>query len=73
MKKIDDSFLAFSMLSEAWMTLAVIDTERSPRIVPGSAVRGFVAPTKRRMVVTASGPSSIISTTGPDVMWSTSS
>ena len=66
-EKIEDSLFAFSALSEACITLAVMETDRSPRIVPGSAVRGFVAPITLRRVSTAFGACRIIRTTGPEV------
>ena len=70
---MEDSFFAFSRLSEAWMMFAVMESDRSPLMVPGSAVCGFVAPMTLRRVSTAFDPSSIMSRTGPDVTWSTSS
>src|SRR6266487_3571530 len=72
-EKIEYSLFAFSGLSEAWITFEVIETDKSPRIVPGSAVRGFVAPITLRSVSTAFGAWRTIRTTGPEVTWSTSS
>ena len=40
-------------------------------MVPGSASLGMVAPTRRRTVAIASGPSSATAATGPEVMNST--
>jgi hypothetical protein len=46
---------------------------KSPRIEPGAASSGFVAPITWRAEVTASCPSSTSATSGPDVMKVTSS
>ena len=45
---------------------------RSPRMVPALASFGMVAPTRRRTVAIASGPSRATAATGPEVMNSTS-
>ena len=46
---------------------------KSPRIEPGAASIGFVAPITWRAAAIACSPSSTIATSGPDVMNSTSS
>ena len=46
---------------------------KSPRIEPGAASSGLVAPITWRAAVTASWPSSTIATSGPPVMKSTRS
>ena len=59
--------------SEPWTRLSGIDIARSPRIVPGSAFAGFVAPIVLRMVAIALSPSTTSAHVGPEVMNSTSS
>ena len=59
--------------SEPWTMLAPTSIARSPLIEPGAASSGLVAPITCRAAVTASGPSSTIATSGPEVMNSTSS
>ena len=51
-----------------WTTFMPIVTARSPRMVPGAAAAGFVAPIMLRTMATAPGPSHTIATTGADVM-----
>ena len=46
---------------------------KSPRIEPGAASSGLVAPITWRAAFTASSPSSTIATSGPEVMNETSS
>ena len=46
---------------------------KSPRIEPGAASSGLVAPITWRAAATASSPSSTMATSGPEVMNSTSS
>ena len=53
--------------------LAPISIAKSPRIEPGAASSGLVAPISCRAALTASVPSSTIATIGPEVMKSTSS
>jgi hypothetical protein len=53
--------------------LSGIDIARSPRIVPGSAFAGFVAPIVLRIVAIAPSPSTTSAHVGPEVMNSTSS
>ena len=48
-------------------------TAKSPRIEPGAASSGLVAPITWRAAFTACSPSSTIATSGPDVMNETSS
>ena len=48
-------------------------TAKSPRIEPGAASSGLVAPITWRAAFTACSPSSTIATSGPDVMKETSS
>jgi hypothetical protein len=65
------SVAALSGLSEAWTRFWPISTARSPRIVPGAASTGLVAPFIVRTMAIASGPSSAAATSGPDVMKAT--
>jgi hypothetical protein len=46
---------------------------KSPRIEPGEASSGFVAPMTWRAAMTACSPSSTMATSGAEVMKSTSS
>ena len=64
---------ADSSESEPWTRLKVTSRARSPRIEPGAASSGSVAPIIWRAAVTASWPSSTAATSGPRVMNSTSS
>ena len=50
-----------------------ISSAKSPRIEPGAASSGLVAPMTWRAATTASWPSRTIATSGPEVMNSTSS
>ncbi len=49
-----------------------MDSAKSLRIVPGTAFAGSVAPMTSRFFAMALSPSSTCTTTGPDVMKSTS-
>ena len=53
--------------------LVPIAIAKSPRIEPGAACSGLVAPITWRAASTAESPSSTIATSGPEVMKSTSS
>src|SRR3954454_4173094 len=64
---------ADSSESEPWTRLYVTSVARSPRIEPGAASSGLVAPITCRAAATASGPSRIAATSGPPVMKSTRS
>ena len=59
--------------SEPWTMFWPISIAKSPRIEPGAASSGLVAPITWRAALTASAPSSTIATIGPEVMKSTSS
>ena len=59
--------------SEPCTRLVPISIAKSPRIEPGAASSGLVAPITWRAASTASSPSSTIATSGPRVMNSTSS
>jgi hypothetical protein len=50
------------------LTLRPFWTARSPRIVPGSAASGSVAPMSFRPDATTPSPSQTMHTTGPDTM-----
>ena len=57
-----------------WTRFSVNRMPRSPRIVPGSAWRGLVAPTiVRTTSQVSSGPSRTMATTGPRLMNATRS
>ena len=62
------SRFALSGESEAWITFLPISSAKSPRIVPGAASAGFVAPTSARTTVTADFPYQTIRNTGPLVI-----
>ena len=64
---------ADSSESEPWTMLKVTSSAKSPRIEPGAASIGLVAPISWRAAGTASGPSRTIATSGPPVMKETSS
>src|SRR6185436_7950560 len=51
--------------SEPCTRFSRFDSDRSPRIVPGAALRPSVAPLSARTTSTASSPSSTIDTSGP--------
>src|SRR4051794_23653710 len=53
--------------SEPWTRFSRLDSDRSPRIVPGAALRPSVAPLMARTTSTASSPSSTAATSGPPV------
>jgi hypothetical protein len=53
--------------------LSGIEEARSPRIVPGAAFAGSVAPIVARSVAIAPSPSTTSAQVGPEVMNSTSS
>ena len=53
--------------------LKVTSSAKSPRIEPGAASTGLVAPISWRAAGTASAPSKTIATSGPPVMKETSS
>ena len=59
--------------SEPCTRFSPVAIARSPRIEPGAAFSGLVAPITWRAAATASGPSSTIATSGPEVMKSASS
>src|SRR5690242_21654216 len=65
-KKNAISCAAFSGESEPCTELASIDSAKSLRIVPGSALAGSVAPITSRFLATAFSPSSTCTTTGPE-------
>ncbi len=50
-----------------------ISSAKSPRMVPGEALTGSVAPARARNASMARGPSTTMATSGPPVMNSTSS
>ncbi len=52
--------------SEACTRFSRFESDRSPRIVPGSATRPSVLPLSRRTTAIASSPSSTSETSGPD-------
>ena len=62
---------AVSGLSEAWTRFWAVSTAKSPRIEPGAASWGRVAPFIARTIEIAFGPSSTAATSGPLVMKST--
>ena len=45
---------------------------KSPRMVPGAASAGLVAPMSERHLATAPSPETTIFTTGPEVMYAIS-
>ena len=57
--------------SEAWIRFCAVSSAKSPRIVPGAASCGRVAPLIARTTAIAFGPSSANATSGADVMNST--
>ena len=71
------SFSAFSGESEAWMRFSMLpcphSRARSPRIEPGTACVGLVAPARARTPSTTFLPLKIPATSGPRVMYSTMS
>src|ERR687895_642098 len=64
---------ADSAESEPWTRLVWTSRPKSPRMEPGDASSGFVAPITWRAAATASWPSSTSATSGPPVMNSTRS
>ncbi len=66
------SAAAASGLSEAWTMFWAVSSAKSPRIVPGAASCGRVAPLIARTTAMAFGPSSARATSGDDMMNSTS-
>src|ERR671914_331041 len=64
---------ADSAESEPWTRLVWTSRPKSPRMEPGDASSGFVAPITWRAAATASWPSSTSATSGPPVMKSTRS
>ena len=63
---------AVSGLSDAWTMFWAVSSAKSPRIVPGAASCGRVAPLIARTTAMAFGPSSASATSGPEMMNSTS-
>ena len=63
---------ADSALSEACTMFCAVSSAKSPRIVPGAASCGRVAPLIARTTAIAFGPSSASATSGPEMMNSTS-
>ena len=73
-KKSAISRAADSGPSEPWTRFSVVSSARSPRIVPGAASLGFVAPMILRTTCHVFSPPSItIATSGPRVMNATRS
>src|SRR5918997_4207744 len=72
-KKRPSSRSALSGESEPWTRLSGMLRARSPRIVPGAASAGLVAPIRVLMAFIAPSPLILIATTGVAVMNSTSS
>ena len=66
------SIAAFSALSEPCTEFASMSSANCARIVPGAAFFGSVAPIASRFRATALSPSSTCTTTGPEIMNSTS-
>src|SRR5215208_2058205 len=64
---------ADSSESEPWTRLNVTSRAKSPRMDPGAASSGLVAPMTWRAAVVASRPSRTAATSGPPVMKSNSS
>ena len=67
------SMAAVSGASEPWTEFSPTDRAKSLRIVPASALAGFVAPMMSRYFLMAPSPSRTCTTTGPAVIVSTSS
>src|SRR5262245_9493065 len=67
------SRLADSSESEACTRFSRLELARSPRVLPGAAVRASVAPTIARTTSTTRSPSTIMATIGPEVMTSRNS
>ena len=67
------SLSKLSVESDACMMFSVKPRPKSPLIEPGSASNDFVAPTICLVVVTALFPSTTVTTTGPDVIYSNNS
>ncbi len=67
-KKMPISRSAVSAASEPWATFSSMVLAKSPRIVPGAASAGLVAPIILRHSEIAFSPSTIIATTGPLVI-----
>ena len=65
------SAAAFSGLSEAWTRFWAVSRAKSPRIEPGAASCGRVAPFIARTIAIAFGPSRAAATSGARVMKST--
>ena len=65
------SVSAASGPSDAWTMFWAVSSAKSPRIVPGAASCGRVAPLIARTTAIAFGPSSAAATSGADVMKST--
>ena len=59
------SRVADSLLSEPCTRFSRFDSDRSPRMVPGAALRPSVAPLIARTTSIASSPSSTSATSGP--------
>ena len=72
-KKRPSSLCALCGESEPWTRLSGMLRARSPRIVPGAASAGFVAPMRDLMAFMAPSPLTLMATTGVEVMKSTSS
>ena len=62
---------AASGLSEAWTMFWAVSSAKSPRMVPGAASCGRVAPLIARTTAMAFGPSKASATSGPEMMKST--
>ena len=65
-KNIGISRSALATLSEPWTTFSSITSPKSPRIVPGAASAGLVAPISFLAIETADGPDHTVATTGPE-------
>jgi len=55
-------------VAEPWITFSSMVVAKSPRMVPGRASLGWVAPIILRTSATTPGPSRTMATTGPEVM-----
>ena len=65
-KNIGISRSALFTLSEPCITFSSRIKPKSPRIVPGEASAGFVAPINFLAIETADGPDQTVATTGPE-------
>lgn len=66
------SFFADSTESDPWQMFLPTSMQKSPLMVPGAELSGFVYPSIFLPVATTDFPSQTMHTTGPDSMYLTS-